>query len=306
MIYNNIASQKMYQNSLPQSDNEINIEISYDNYDNIENLRKKQYRIDLRNQIDDNRRRREEERRKKELADLADEERLKREQEEIERRQREENKRYRPKIDLPIRKLPEVEPTKKLRKKIPKINHEIEETYNSNLELINQNTIKYLKMRELQMEDYNEKIMQQLNLLNQDFNNNINSLKDQIEILNDMNNKHKNFRNKFYQEVHFIKQNLENKKLRDIDDTRGIYDLINETDYMKKKLGNMRYYNQEPQKKFEIKSYVTKEPSDDDRFIIDEDKKSDGLRLSPYINLSHVLSHETPKWTPGIYDTLYV
>ena len=114
MIYNNIASQKRYQNSLPQSDNEINIEISYDNYDNIENLRKKQYRIDLRNQIDDNRRRREEERRKKELADLADEERLKREQEEIERRQREENKRYRPKIDLPIRKLPEVEPTNKL------------------------------------------------------------------------------------------------------------------------------------------------------------------------------------------------
>ena len=49
-----------------------------------------------------------------------------------------------------------------------------------------------------------------------------------------------------------------------------------------------------------------REPSDDDRFIIDEDKKSDGLRLSPYINLSHVLSHETPKWTPGIYDTLYV
>ena len=152
----------------------------------------------MRNQIDDNRRRREEERRKKELADLEDERRLKREQEEIEARQREENKRYRPKIDLPIRKLPEVEPTKKLRKKIPKINYEIEETNNSNLELINKNTIKYLKMRELQMEDYNEKIMQQLNLLNQDFNNNINSLKDQIEILNDMNNKHKNFRNKFY------------------------------------------------------------------------------------------------------------
>ena len=160
-------------------------------------------------------------------------------------------------------------------------------------------------MRELQMEDYNEKILQQLNLLNKDFNNNINSLKDQIEILNDMNNKHKNFRNKFYQEVHFIKQNLDNKKLRDIDDTRGIYDLINETDYMKKKLGNMRYYGQEPQKKFEVRSYVTKEPLDDYRFIIDEDKKSDGLRLSPYINLSHVLSYETPKWRPSIYDTLY-
>jgi len=305
MIYNNSTRNMNNQNYPGQSDNDINIEISYDNYDNIENLRKKQYGIDLRNQIDDNRRRREEERRKKELADLEDERRLKREQEEIEARQREENKRYRPKIDLPIRKLPEVEPIKKLRRKIPKINYDVEETNNSNLELINQNTIKYLKMRELQMEDYNEKIMHQLNLLNKDFNNNINSLKDQIEILNDMNNKHKSFRNKFYQEVHFIKQNLDNKKLRDIDDTRGIYDLINETDYMKKKLGNMRYYGQEPQKKFEVRSYVSKEPLDNNRFIIDEDKKSDGLRLSPYINLSHVLSYETPKWTPSIYDTLY-
>ena len=55
-------------------------------------------------------------------------------------------------------------------------------------------------MRELQMEDYNEKILQQLRLLNNDFNTNMNSQKDEIEILNDMNNKHKIFRNKFYQE----------------------------------------------------------------------------------------------------------
>ena len=67
-------------------------------------------------------------------------------------------------------------------------------------------------MRELQMEDYNEKILQQLHLLNKDFNDNINSLKDEIEILNDMNNRHKKFRNKFYEDVHFIKQNLDNRK----------------------------------------------------------------------------------------------
>ena len=161
-------------------------------------------------------------------------------------------------------------------------------------------------MRELQMEDYNEKILQQLRLLNNDFNTNMNSLKDEIEILNDMNNKHKIFRNKFYQEVHFIQQNLDNKKLNDIQDTRGIYDLITETDYMKQKLGNMRYYGQEPQKKFEIRSYVTKEPSNENRFLVDNEKKGDGLRLSPYINLSHVLSYDTPKWTPGIYDTMFV
>ena len=306
MIFNNSLRNRNNPNFLGPADNDINIEISYDNYDNIENLRKQQYGIDLRNQIDDNRRRREAERRKKELEDLADEERLRREREEIERRQREENKRYRPKIDLPIGKLPETEPLKKVKRKMPKINYDVEEQYTNNMKLINENTLKYLRMRELQMDDYNEKILQQLRLLNKDFHTNINSLKDEIEILNDMNAKHNIFRKKFYQEVQFIQQNLDNKKLRDIQDTRGIYDLISETDYMKKKLGNMRYYNQEPQKKFEIRSYVTKEPSDDERFMIDDEKKSDGLRLSPYINLSHVLSHETPKWEPGLYDTTFV
>lgn len=306
MIFNYSLRNRNNPNFSGPADNDINIEISYDNYDNIENLRKQQYGIDLRNQIDDNRRRREAERRKKELEDLADEERLRREREEIERRQREENKRYRPKIDLPIGKLPETEPLKKVKRKMPKINYDVEEQYTNNMKLINENTLKYLRMRELQMDDYNEKILQQLRLLNKDFHTNINSLKDEIEILNDMNAKHNIFRKKFYQEVQFIQQNLDNKKLRDIQDTRGIYDLISETDYMKKKLGNMRYYNQEPQKKFEIRSYVTKEPSDDERFMIDDEKKSDGLRLSPYINLSHVLSHETPKWEPGLYDTTFV
>ena len=307
MIFNNLQRNQNNQNYLSKSENDINIEISYDNYENIENIRKQQYGIDLRNQIDENRRRRETERRRKQLEDLAEEERIKREREEIDARQKAENKRYRPKIDLPIRKINEVEPLKKVNKKVQKINYDIEETdNNNNLELINQNTLKYLRMKELQMEDYNEKILHQLRLLNQDFNNNINSLKDEIEKLNEMNNKHRSFKNKFYQEVHLIKKDLDNKKIRNIQDTRGIYDIINETDYMKKKLGNMRYYNEEPQKKLEVRSYIANESPDDSRFFIDDNKKSDGLKLSPYINLSHVLSHETPKWTPGIYDTLFV
>ena len=306
MINNINRGNRNYQNFGPQSENDINIEISYDNFENLENFRKQQYGIDLRNQIEDNRRRREAEREKKRLADLAEEERLRREREELERRQREENKRYRPIIDLPIQKNPEEDKLKKVRKKKKKIVHEIEETNKTNLQLINENTLKYLQMRDLQMEDYNEKILQQLRLLNRDFHNNINSLKNEIDVLNDMNNNHKKFKNKFYEEVHFIKKNLDDKKLRDIDDTRGIYELINETDYMKKKLGNMRYYSEEPQKRFEIRSYVSREPFDSERFIIDEDKKTDGLKLSPYIDLSHVLSYETPKWTPGKYDTLFV
>ena len=302
-MFNNSRGNR---NFLGSTDNDINIEISYDNFENIENYRKQQYGIDLRNQIEDNRRRRDAERERKRLEDLAEEERLRREREEIEARQKAENKRYRPKIDLPIQKIQEIEPIKKVKRKTPKVRYDVEEINNVNIHSINENTLRYLKMREMQMDDYNEQILKQLRLLNNDFHNNINTLKDEVEKLNEMNDKHKMFKDKFYQEVHFIKQNLDNKKIRDIQDTKGIYDLISETDYMKQKLGNTRYYGEEPQKKFEIRSYITKEPPDDNRFFIDTERKSDGLRLSPYINLSHCLSYETPKWKPGIYDTLFV
>ena len=294
------------QNYSPQTNNDINIEISYDNFDSIERLKKQQYSIDLRNQILDNKRRRDAEREKKRLDDLAEEERLRREREEMEARQREENRRYRPKIDLPIQTIKEVEPIKNVKRKTPKVNYSAEESNFNLIQSLNENTLKYLKMRELQMDDYNERILRQLQLLNRDFNNNMHSLKYELDILNDMNNRHKKFRNKFYEDVHYIKLNLDNKKLDDIDDTKGIYEILNETDYMKQKLGNMRYYGDEPHKKYKIKTYVTKEPVDDNRFIIDDDKKSDGLKLSPYINLSHVINYETPKWTPGVYDTLFV
>jgi hypothetical protein len=306
MIFNNSTRIGNNQNYSPQTNNDINIEISYDNFDSIEKLKKQQYSIDLRNQIMDNKRRRDAEREKKRLEDLAEEERLRREREELEARKREENRRYRPIIDLPIQKIKEVEPLKKVKRKTPKVNHSVEETNNNLIQSLNENTLKYLKMRELQMDDYNEKILRQLQLLNRDFRDNMHTIKSELDILNDMNNRHKKFKNKFYEDVHFIKLNLDNKKIDDIQDTKGIYELINETDYMKQKLGNMRYYGEEPHKKYKIKTYITNEPVDDNRFIIDDEKKSDGLKLSPYINLSHVITHETPKWTPGIYDTLFV
>ena len=307
MIFNNSSRYGNNPNYSSQTSHDINIEISYDNFDTIERQKKQQYNIDLRNQIMDNKRRRDAEKEKKRLEDLAEEERLRREREEIEARQREENKRYRPIIDLPIQKIKEVEPLKKAKRKTPKVIHNVEERNNNNLiQSLNENTLNYLKTRELQMDDYNEKILRQLQLLNNDFRSNMHSLKYELNILNDMNNRHKKFRNKFYEDVHFIKQNLDNRKLDDIDDTKGIYEIINETDYMKKKLGNMRYYGEEPHRTYRVKTYVTNEPIDDSRFIVDEDKKSDGLRLSPYVNLSHVISYDTPKWTPGIYDNLFV
>ena len=85
----------------------VNIEISYDNFDtiNLDNIRKQQYGQDLRSQIESDRLRKEAEKRRKKQEDLEEELRLQREREELERRQNEENKRYRPKINLPIRSI---------------------------------------------------------------------------------------------------------------------------------------------------------------------------------------------------------
>ena len=105
MIFNNSSRYGNNPNYSSQTSHDINIEISYDNFDTIERQKKQQYNIDLRNQIMDNKRRRDAEKEKKRLEDLAEEERLRREREEIEARQREENKRYRPIIDLPIQKI---------------------------------------------------------------------------------------------------------------------------------------------------------------------------------------------------------
>ena len=85
----------------------VNIEISYDNFDtvNLDNLRKQRYGQDLRSQMEEDRLRKEAEKRRKKQQDLEEELRLQREREEIEKRQNEENKRYRPKINLPIRSI---------------------------------------------------------------------------------------------------------------------------------------------------------------------------------------------------------
>ena len=299
MIYRNGQRQNQnYYNPISvRDDKNVNIEVSYDNFDtvNLDMERKKQYAQDLRSQIEENERKRRAALEKKKLEDLEDELRLKREQEAIDQRQKEENKRYRPKIDVPIRKFEAPEPLKKVRKKTPNVRYITKEVNTIDRNYINQNTINYLRAREMQIDNFNDKILEQLRLLNNDFEYNINSLKGEIGLLNDMNEKNKRYKDQLFKEVHFIKENLDNKKLQDSMDSRNIYEVISKSDYTKHLIGNIHSFETLPKKRYVIKSYITTD-DDDNRFFIDDEKKSDGLKLSPYVNLSHVITYDTPRW----------
>ena len=299
MIYrNNSLNRSSYNPISVRDDKNVNIEISYDNFDtvNIDMERKRQYAQDLRDQIEENERKRRAALEKKKLEDLEEELRLKREQDLIDQRQKEENKRYRPKINLPIQKMDSPKPLKNTRKKTPNVKYVTKEVNRINRNYLNENTLNYLRSREMQIDNFNDKILEQLRLLNNDFEYNINSLKGEIGLLNDMNEKNKRYKDQLYREVHFIKENLDNKKHQDSIDSRDIYELISKTDYTKQLVGNIRNYETLP-KRFEIRSYITREdPGTGNRFFVDDEKKSDGLKLSPYVNLSHVISYDTPKW----------
>lgn len=288
-----------------RDDKNVNIEISYDNFDaiNLDLEKKRRYAQDLLGQIEENKRKRQEALERKRLEDLEEELRLKRERELIEKRQNEENKRYRPQIDLPIQKLPE--PVKKERKKIPSAKVVTNEVKIIDRNSLNENTLRYLNSRKLQIDSFNDRILEQLRLLNNDFVYNINTLKDEIGILNDMNEKNKKYKDRLCREVHFIKQNLDNKKLQDTLDSRSIYELITPTGLSKSIVANMNSYKSIPGRRWEIRSYVTKEEPGNERFFVDYDKKGDGLRLSPYVNLSHVISYDTPRWRANGDGDLY-
>jgi len=102
-----------------RDDNNVNIEISYDNFDtvNLEMGKKAQYVQDLRSQIKENKRRRQAALEKKRLEDIQEKLRFKRERELIEQRQNAENRSYRPQVNLPLT-TNIVEESKKSRKRI--------------------------------------------------------------------------------------------------------------------------------------------------------------------------------------------
>jgi len=259
----------------------INLEISYDNFDtiNLDFAKKQRYGNDLRQQIEDDKRRKEEEKRRKKLLELEEELRLQREREQIEKRQNEENKRYRPKIDLPLQTLKFEDNVKtNLKNK-----NKEQETEKKNV--LSDSALNLLRERELQIDKFNNQMMNALQQIKKEYNYNINSLKGQVGLLNDMHERNKKYNDyKFYNEINSIKNNIGYKRQKDEIDSKYLYDLVAKTNYAKQmlrfKIGNV------PKRNFEIKSYTT-----DFKIGIDEEPN-----IPSYVNFSRSVSYNGPRW----------
>ena len=260
----------------------VNIEISYDNFDtiNLDFARKQQYGQDLRQQMADDRRRKEEAKRLKKQQELEEELRLQREREQLEKRQEEENKRYRPKINLPLQTLNVVEKEKgNLRYK----NNNNQEPEKKNV--LSESALNLLREKEMQIDRFNNEMMQSLQQIKKEYNYNINSLKGQVGLLNDMHERNKKYNDyKFYKEMDSIKNNVGYKRIKEEIDAKYLYDLVAKSNYAKQmlrfKIGNV------PKRKFEIKSYTT-----DFKIGIDEEPK-----IPSYVNFSRDVTYKGPRW----------
>ena len=262
----------------------VNIEISYDNFDtvNLDNLRKQRYGQDLRSQMEEDRLRKEAEKRRKKQQDLEEELRLQREREEIEKRQNEENKRYRPKINLPIQKI-QVEEKEKENLRYRKNNNEIEKK-----NVLSDSALNLLREKEMQIDNFNNRMMQSLEQIKKEYNYNINSLKGQVGLLNDMHERNKKYNDyKFYKEVNSIKNNIGYKRMKDEIDAKYLYDLVAKSNYAKQmlrfKIGSVAKRN------FVIKSYTS-----DFKLGIDEEPN-----VPSYVNFSRDVTYKGPRWRPN-------
>ena len=261
----------------------VNIEISYDNFDtiNLDNIRKQQYGQDLRSQIESDRLRKEAEKRRKKQEDLEEELRLQREREELERRQNEENKRYRPKINLPIRSI-KVEEKEKERENL-RYKRDGNDIMKKNV--LSDSALNLLREREMQIDNFNNKIMKNLEQIKKEYNYNMKTLKGQVGLLNDMHERNKKYNdNKFYKEVNSIKDNVDYKVKKDEIDAKYLYDLVAKTNYARQmlrfKIGNV------PKRNFVIKSYTS-----DYKIDIDEEPN-----IPSYVNFSRDVSYKDPRW----------
>ena len=262
----------------------VNIEISYDNFDtvNLDNLRKQRYGQDLRSQMEEDRLRKEAEKRRKKQEDLEEELRLQREREEIEKRQNEENKRYRPKINLPIQKI-QVEEKEKENLRYRKNNNEIEKK-----NVLSDSALNLLREKEMQIDNFNNRMMQSLEQIKKEYNYNINSLKGQVGLLNDMHERNKKYNDyKFYKEVNSIKNNIGYKRMKDEIDAKYLYDLVAKSNYAKQmlrfKIGSV------PKRNFVIKSFTS-----DFKLGIDEEPN-----VPSYVNFSRDVTYKGPRWRPN-------
>lgn len=306
MIFRNNTSNNQGPVALIDNRN-VNIEISYDNFDTVglDQNRKRQYADDLRRQIEENELKKRQAAEKKKLDDLEEERRLQREREEIERRQKEEEDRLKSKIKIPKYEPAKIEVLKQpIRRRTPIQTEpvQINERYNINNNYVNEDLLNYLKSRETQIDEFSNRVLEQMKLLNRDFDNNIRNLRGEIGALTDLHNRNQKYKDQLCNEVNQIKENLNFKKLQDDKDTRNIYDLVYVTDYTKQMIGKKMYIEPLPRRKFAIKSYVNKRKENDDDFFeqkVTEDNESGNKNKLAYINLNHCVSYSAPRWRPN-------
>ena len=306
MLYRNNLNNNNQGPITIRDNRNVNIEISYDNFDtvNLDQSRRKQYAYDLRRQIEENELKRRLALEKKRKDDLEEELRLQRERELIEKREKEEADRIKAKIRTQRYEPQQIKVINKtIRKKTPvsyQAPIQTNDRYEINNNYINENILNYLKSRELQIEDFNKRILDQMQLLNSDFENNINCLRSQIGALTNMHNKNQKYKDQLNKEVHQIKENLDIKKIQDTKNSKNINELVAMTDFTRGMVEQNNYIEPLPKCRFDIRSYGHKGRDYEDDYFEKKisDSKKEELKL-PYINLSHCVSYSAPKWKPN-------
>ena len=137
----------------------------------------------------------------------------------------------------------------------------------------------------MQIDNFNNKIMKNLEQIKKEYNYNMKTLKGQVGLLNDMHERNKKYNdNKFYKEVNSIKDNVDYKVKKDEIDAKYLYDLVAKTNYARQmlrfKIGNV------PKRNFVIKSYTS-----DYKIDIDEEPN-----IPSYVNFSRDVSYKGPRW----------
>ena len=254
----NFSSNKNIFNYYPGRDQkEVNIQISYDKFstNEIDNLKKYKYGVDLKQQINNDRIRKMNDNYKKKILDYEEDLRIQREREILEKRQQEDNQRYRPQIDLPIRKIIELPKLDKntFRKKrlildMPPIQPKKEKNeenemndFKKKLLLLNDNSLKYIQEHENKINESNQKVLDKIRNLQKDFHYGITTLTNQVENLKEMNTNNLRLKNKLYEDVHKISEDLKQRKIRDEQNSQYIYDMLCQSKYYNKQLKDYIY-----------------------------------------------------------------
>jgi hypothetical protein len=138
-----------------------------------------------------------------------------------------------------------------------------------------------------------------------------------------MNTNNLRLKNKLYEDVHKISEDLKQRKIRDEQNSQYIYDMLCQSKYYNKQLKDYIY---KPKFCF-CNSFSSKKPKNKDyeflrqnngnninqRYLTDnnndkinniEKSKKTKFMYLPHINISHNLDYKAPRWRENTYSNL--